>query len=63
MNSFKTNPVNSNMLPLLVLLFVPTHRSEYVPGTPGATWTLVKGHLLWIMENKVEALGKVPAGQ
>ena len=67
MNSFKTKPVIPNMLPLLVLLFVPTSGSEYVPGTPGPPWTLdgliaVKGHLLWVMENKVEALGKVPMG-
>ena len=55
------------MLPLCVLLFAPTHGSEYVPGIPGATWTLdeliaVKGHLSWIMDYKVEALAKVPAG-
>ena len=65
MNSFKTKPVNANMLPLLVLLFATTYLSEYVPWAYGATWTeliAVKGHLFWIMENKVEALGKVPAG-
>ena len=52
--------------PLLFLIHAVSS-SRYVPGTPGAPWTIadmkaVKGHLLWIFQNKVNALEQVPAG-
>merc|ERR1719474_1209750 len=55
------------MLKLLLFLAAAIAAEKYVPGTPGAPWSLeeiiaVKGHLTWIMKDSRNALSRVPAG-
>ena len=55
------------MLKLVLLLAAANAAEKYVPGTPGAPWSLeeiiaVKGHLTRIMKDEKTALKYVPAG-